>query len=306
MGSTSFFSNMFTHVLSRHRDLKWLTFHGLYDLAYMVKLVTKKPLPVSMLDFTEIIATVFGCCVLDVKYMARFYDDLHRGELGLEKLAKILGVKRVGGSHQAGSDSLLTARVFARMKTMYGIEESRFVGFLYGVTTRICEPTDALARGSENKHITAIVRAEAIIKHDDRLVAYVPKKSRGHRQRLDIKPHSHSSLSSCEVFWEHEREQEKDTTDMPEEWWHKSQAKGGIDVKLAIMKQMFATDLSTHHNCFSIPLKQIRDFSFLTEDEKRKLKEPKEKMRVTLMEPCGSESKMWLRQWNLKVAVPMC
>ncbi|KAF2306018.1 hypothetical protein GH714_009459 [Hevea brasiliensis] len=81
-------------------DLKWLTFHGLYDLAYMVKLVTKKPLPVSMLDFTEIIATVFGCCVLDVKYMARFYDDLHRGELGLEKLAKILGVKRVGGSHQ--------------------------------------------------------------------------------------------------------------------------------------------------------------------------------------------------------------
>ncbi|KAF2291489.1 hypothetical protein GH714_024729 [Hevea brasiliensis] len=121
-----FFSNMFTHVLSRHRDLKWLTFHGLYDLAYMVKLVTKKPLPVSMLDFTEIIATVFGCCVLDVKYMARLYDDLHRGELGLEKLAKILGVKRVGGSHHAGSDSLLTARVFARMKTMYGIEESRF------------------------------------------------------------------------------------------------------------------------------------------------------------------------------------
>ncbi|KAF2287523.1 hypothetical protein GH714_001120 [Hevea brasiliensis] len=308
-----FFSNMFTHVLSRHRDLKWLTFHGLYDLAYMVKLVTKKPLP---------------------------------GELGLEKLAKILGVKRVGGSHQAGSDSLLTARVFARMKTMYGIEESRFVGFLYGVTTRICEPTDALARGSENKHITAIVRAEAIIKHDDRLVAYVPKKSRGHRQRLDIKPHSHSSLSlhvkssgsmnenkkrvsgkRCFRSGNSNEDEHKKKkllrrprpdrinfanfgletpTDMPEEWWHKSQAKGGIDVKLAIMKQMFATDLSTHHNCFSIPLKQIRDFSFLTEDEKRKLKEPKEKMRVTLMEPCGSESKMWLRQWNLKVAVPMC
>ncbi|KAJ9146391.1 hypothetical protein P3X46_028662 [Hevea brasiliensis] len=121
-------------------ETEWLTFHGLYDSAYMVKLVTKKPLPVSMLDFTEIIATLFGCCELDVKYMARFYDDLHRGELGLEKLAKILGDKRVGGSHQAGSDSLLTARVFARMKTMYGIEESRFVGFLYGVTSRICEP----------------------------------------------------------------------------------------------------------------------------------------------------------------------
>ncbi|XP_058003621.1 putative B3 domain-containing protein At2g27410 [Hevea brasiliensis] len=132
------------------------------------------------------------------------------------------------------------------------------------------------------------VRAEAIIKHDDRLVAYVPKKSRGHRQRLDIKPHSHSSLSLHVKSSGSMNENKKRTpTDMPEEWWHKIQAKGGIDVKLAIMKQMFATDLSTHHNCFSIPFKQIRDFSFLTEDEKRKLKEPKEKMPVTLMEPCG-------------------
>ncbi|KAF2287535.1 hypothetical protein GH714_006324 [Hevea brasiliensis] len=145
------------------------------------------------------------------------------------------------------------------------------------------------------------VRAEAIIKHDDRLAAYVPKKSRGHRQRLDIKPHSHSSLFLHVKSSRSMNENKKRTpTDMPEEWWHKIQAKGGIDVKLVIMKQMFASDLSTHHDCFSIPFKQIRDFSFLTEDEKRKLKEPKEKMPVTLMEPCGSESKMWLRQWNLK------
>ncbi|XP_057998001.1 putative B3 domain-containing protein At2g27410 [Hevea brasiliensis] len=87
---------------------------------------------------------------------------------------------------------------------------------------------------------------------------------------------------------------------MHEEWWHKIQAKGGIDVKLVIMKQKFATDLNTHHDRFSIPFKQIRDFSFLIEDEKRKLKEPKEKIPVTLMELCGSESEMWLRQWNLK------
>ncbi|XP_021678627.2 B3 domain-containing protein At2g31420-like [Hevea brasiliensis] len=186
------------------------------------------------------------------------------------------------------------------------------------------------------------VRAEAMIKHDDRLAAYVPKKSRGHGQHVDKKPHSHSSLllhvksfgsksgnenkkrvSGKRCFQSgssNEDEQKKKEiaeetkayrinfanfglktpTDMPEEWWHKIQARGGIDVKLVIMKQMFATDLNTHHNRFSIPFKQIRDFSFLTEDEKRELKEPKEKIPVTLMEPCGSESEMLLRQWNLK------
>ncbi|KAF2321162.1 hypothetical protein GH714_034864 [Hevea brasiliensis] len=119
------------------------------------------------------------------------------------------------------------------------------------------------------------VRAEAMIKHDDRLAAYVPKKSRGHGQRVDKKPHSHSSL-----------------------FLHVKSS--GSKSENENKKRMFATDLNTHHDRFSIPFKQIRDFSFLTNDEKRKLKEPKEKIPVTLMEPCGSESEMWLRQWNLK------
>lgn len=55
--------------------------------------------------------------------MARFYSDLQKGELRLEKLAKIFGVKRVGGAHHAESDSLLTACVFTKMKTMYGTED---------------------------------------------------------------------------------------------------------------------------------------------------------------------------------------
>ncbi|KAF2292378.1 hypothetical protein GH714_021586 [Hevea brasiliensis] len=185
------------------------------------------------------------------------------------------------------------------------------------------------------------VRDEAMSKHDDRLAAYVPKKSRGHGQRVDKKPHSQSSLfhhvkssgsvdknknkkraggKRCFQTVNSNEDQQKKRkllkrprpdriifanfgletpTDMPEEWWPKIQAKGGIDVKLVIIKQMFATDLNAHHDRFSIPFRQIRDSSFLTEDEKRKLKEPKEKIPVTLMEPCGSESKMWLRQWNL-------
>ncbi|KAF2321168.1 hypothetical protein GH714_034893 [Hevea brasiliensis] len=110
------------------------------------------------------------------------------------------------------------------------------------------------------------VRAEAMIKHDDRLAAYVPKKSRGHGQRVDKKPHSHSSL-----------------------FLH-VKSSGGARARTRTRKGLVASDA----------FKVIRDFSFLTNDEKRKLKEPKEKIPVTLMEPCGSESEMWLRQWNLK------
>ncbi|XP_037491796.1 putative CCR4-associated factor 1 homolog 8 [Jatropha curcas] len=132
-----FFSDAFVHILAKHRNLKWITFHGLYDMAHMVTMVTKSSLPPSSLDFTELIANVFGCYVFDIKYIATFCDGLSKGELGLEKLAKILRVKRVGGAHQAGSDSLLSATVFSRLKTVYGIDESRHVGFLYGIGNRI-------------------------------------------------------------------------------------------------------------------------------------------------------------------------
>ncbi|KAF2292377.1 hypothetical protein GH714_021574 [Hevea brasiliensis] len=106
------------------------------------------------------------------------------------------------------------------------------------------------------------VRAKAMSKHDDQLAAYVPKKSRGHGQRIDKKPHSQSS------FFHHV----KSSGSMNEN----KERVGG-------------------KRCFQSADKR---FQFSYRDEE-KLKEPKEKIQVTLMEPCGFESKMWLRQWNL-------
>ncbi|XP_020540894.1 putative CCR4-associated factor 1 homolog 8 [Jatropha curcas] len=132
-----FFSDAFGHILAKHRNLIWITFHGLYDMAYMLTMVTKNSLPHSSLEFTELIANVFGCYVFDIKYIATFCDGLRKGQLGLEKLAKILRVKRVGGAHQAGSDSLLSAEVYFKLKAVYGIDESKHVGFLYSIGNRI-------------------------------------------------------------------------------------------------------------------------------------------------------------------------
>ncbi|KAK9194422.1 hypothetical protein WN944_005129 [Citrus x changshan-huyou] len=59
------------------------------------------------------------------------------GNLGLSKLAKILGVERLGEAHNAGSDSFVTAAVFAKMKEKFEFEERVFDGILSGMDDRI-------------------------------------------------------------------------------------------------------------------------------------------------------------------------
>ncbi|KAJ4718993.1 Ribonuclease CAF1 [Melia azedarach] len=130
------FVGKFLEILSRHRNLKWVTFHGLYDLAYMLKLLSGNPLPGSVFDFIKLASGYFEY-VYDIKFMARFCDGLMGGELGLNRAAKILNLERSGDAHNAGSDSLLTAAVFARMRKMYRIDERFIIGFLYGISARI-------------------------------------------------------------------------------------------------------------------------------------------------------------------------
>ncbi|CAK7350532.1 unnamed protein product [Dovyalis caffra] len=130
------FAKIFTAVLAKHRDLFWVTFHGLYDLAYALGLITMAPLPNSVLGFTTLLGSVFGR-VVDVKYMARFCKGLCGGELGLSKLASILRIERKGGAHQAGSDSLLTALVFAKINMVFPIHQLLYLGSLYGIQPRI-------------------------------------------------------------------------------------------------------------------------------------------------------------------------
>ncbi|XAR73070.1 Poly(A)-specific ribonuclease [Bertholletia excelsa] len=131
------FAKLFFSVLSNHRNLKWVSFHGLYDFAYVFKIVSgAQVLPPTLTHFAYLLWQFFDS-VCDVKYMARFCEGLMMGELGLERMAKILHVHRRGQAHQAGSDSLLTARVFARMKEVYGLDAREFEGFLYGIDVKV-------------------------------------------------------------------------------------------------------------------------------------------------------------------------
>ena len=115
-------------------NVSWVSFHGGYDFGYLVKLLSGGRLPGKLPEFKEKVQAFFGK-VYDVKSMAGFCG---RGELygGLERVAKEMGVEReTGKGHQAGSDSLLTCKVFCRMREIFFPDrgEVKFAGLLYGL-----------------------------------------------------------------------------------------------------------------------------------------------------------------------------
>ncbi|KAL9238547.1 hypothetical protein vseg_012951 [Gypsophila vaccaria] len=111
-------------------NVSWVTFHSGYDFGYLIKLLTCRNLPETQEEFFELINTYFPN-IYDIKHLIKFKDNLHGG---LNKLAEILALKRVGVSHQAGSDSLLTACVFMKLKLVYfGGSVDKYAGVLYGL-----------------------------------------------------------------------------------------------------------------------------------------------------------------------------
>jgi len=76
-----------------NEEIKWVTFHGGFDFAYLLRMATGVPLPESDESFYNILNTYFPS-FYDVKYMTKEIDTLKLG--GLSKLASDLNVKRIG------------------------------------------------------------------------------------------------------------------------------------------------------------------------------------------------------------------
>ncbi|KAF2324041.1 hypothetical protein GH714_006348 [Hevea brasiliensis] len=134
-------------------------------------------------------------------------------------------------------------------------------------------------------------RAEAMSKHDDRLAASMPKKSRGHGQRQDKKPLSHLSL------FLHEKSSGS-MNEIKRRVCGKRCSESGNNTEDEQKKRKLLK--RPNRTCFANIGSETPPDVPMSEDEKSKLKEQKENIPVTLMEPCGDESKMLLRQWNLK------
>lgn len=93
----------------------WITFSGLYDLGYLMKLLTiGRPLPVDMRSFESMISM----------YIPRRCDLRDLFPAGsLESLGEKHGVRRYGAAHTAGSDALLTLELFLLAMSRFAQEE---------------------------------------------------------------------------------------------------------------------------------------------------------------------------------------
>jgi CCR4-NOT transcription complex subunit 7/8 len=113
-------------------DVKWISFHGGFDFAYLIRMLNGENLPDDESNFYNLLSIYFPA-FYDVKYMAREVDTLKGG--GLNKIAYDLNVRRVGPQHQAGSDSLLTLSTYFKLKGSYlkNSPEHRHANVLYGI-----------------------------------------------------------------------------------------------------------------------------------------------------------------------------
>lgn len=108
----------------------WVTFHSGYDFGYLLKVLTCQNLPDTQEGFFSLINTYFPT-VFDIKHLMKFCNSLHGG---LNKLAELLEVERIGVCHQAGSDSLLTACTFKKLKDcFFSGSLEKYAGVLYGL-----------------------------------------------------------------------------------------------------------------------------------------------------------------------------
>ncbi|KAL1340353.1 hypothetical protein HN51_026750 [Arachis hypogaea] len=110
--------------------IHWVTFHSGYDFGYLLKLLTCQNLPETQAGFFNLINMYFPR-VYDIKHLMKFCNSLHGG---LNKLAELLEVERVGICHQAGSDSLLTSSTFLKLKeNFFSGSLEKYAGVLFGL-----------------------------------------------------------------------------------------------------------------------------------------------------------------------------
>lgn len=129
---------LMTSGIVLNEDIKWISFHSGYDYGYLLKVLTCQALPKQEGQFFDLLHTYFPC-VYDIKYLMKSCENLKGG---LQKVAEQLQVERIGPQHQAGSDSLLTAATFFKMRNVFfenKIDDDKYMGVLFGLGLNLGE-----------------------------------------------------------------------------------------------------------------------------------------------------------------------
>ncbi|KAL6596270.1 hypothetical protein ACP70R_000943 [Stipagrostis hirtigluma subsp. patula] len=120
-------------------DVQWITFHSGHDFGYLLRLLTQRDMPETLVEFLEL-SKVFFPVLYDIKHIMKFCGGGGGLHGGLSRLGELLSVKRVGTGHQAGSDSLLTLQCFKKLKELYLKESTEmYAGVLFGLIPEVGE-----------------------------------------------------------------------------------------------------------------------------------------------------------------------
>ena len=141
-------------------NVTWITFHSAYDFGYLLAQLTASSLPESEHEFLEDLKMYFPN-LYDIKYLMTSTDNLMGG---LQNVANILKVKRIGSQHQAGSDSLLTGQVFFKIYEKYfstGLDDVKYSGQICGFNG--CMPVQSSVSSSHYSTTTTAITTSAYI-----------------------------------------------------------------------------------------------------------------------------------------------
>lgn len=102
-----------TSGLILNDSINWISYHGSYDFAYFLKFLTGQQIPEKLESFMSDLDFYFKN-FYDIRYLVN--DELDGHRLSLNKLANDLCVDIIGTQHQAGSDSIVTSRVYFKVR----------------------------------------------------------------------------------------------------------------------------------------------------------------------------------------------
>jgi CCR4-NOT transcription complex subunit 7/8 len=127
----NFAESLISSGIVLNENVNWITFHGIYDLAYLLKVLTNQKMPDNEASFMEELEIYFHNHY-DIRFVIRELNWL-RGSLS--RLATYLDIPRLGAAHQAGSDSLVTARLYFRIIDQFSehLDLARDKNSVYGI-----------------------------------------------------------------------------------------------------------------------------------------------------------------------------
>jgi CCR4-NOT transcription complex subunit 7/8 len=146
-----FAENIIASGVVLNENVKWITFHGVYDFAYLLKTISNQTLPEDEQTFMEYLFVYFPN-FYDLRYMIKNISWLKGG---LSRIASDLDIKWNGAIHQAGCDSILTSKVFTKLCLNHGelLNLDKDLNMLYGFNSYTQDESENIQNESKNSEL---------------------------------------------------------------------------------------------------------------------------------------------------------